>query len=213
MAVHWITVEDAAELLRVTGLPRNPRTIRRYCTRGDLECNKTENALHQPQYFISKASVETYIEQQWTLLAGRPGLSGQVQTAPDTEVREDDHSNSNSVGDAGAVEFGHDRTGPDRPTPVRSSRNGELVEQLETRLKDKDVEIAFLRGELLHRRTTDTALHDVIAAFRANAEAQRLAAGPGSAGQVMHAQKPAQPTGSQQVVHEVDDFPPQGLAA
>lgn len=53
-----------------------------------------------------------------------------------------------------------------------------MVDQLEARIKDKDTEIAFLRGELLHRRATDTALHDVIAAFRANAEAHRLNAAP-----------------------------------
>jgi ABC-type molybdate transport system substrate-binding protein len=71
---------------------------------------------------------------------------------------------------------GDDRTLPDESGLSRTVNNGVLADQLEQRLHDKDEEIAFLRGELLHRRTTDSALHDVIAAFRANAETQRIAA-------------------------------------
>jgi hypothetical protein len=61
--INWITVQDASLLFTEAGLPRNKRSIRRYCERGDLECKKTENALHQPQYFIDAASVVAYIEQ------------------------------------------------------------------------------------------------------------------------------------------------------
>ena len=70
------------------------------------------------------------------------------------------------------------RSQPGQSGQGRVSPRGDLVDQLQARLEDKDAEISFLRGELMHRRTTDTALHDVILAFRANAEAQRLAAAP-----------------------------------
>lgn len=186
--------------------------------RGDLECQKTENALHQPQYFISKASVETYIEQQLTLLAGRPDPSGQSHAEPDMSgqslkgkiasdvvvfgpdrtghVRSDqdvsdivaakdesDEAHFSHASLSGHVQTNPDRTGHDRTEAHGTWRTpdvsgGAIVDQLEARIKDKDEEIAFLRSELLHRRTTDTALHDVIAAFRTNAETQRLAAAP-----------------------------------
>ena len=74
------------------------------------------------------------------------------------------------------------------------SPRGDLVDQLQARLEDKDAEISFLRDELMHRRTTDSALHDVILAFRANAEAQRIAAAPNqSEGQgTTHRESPMQ---------------------
>ncbi len=174
--IRWITVLDASHLFTEAGLPRNKRSIRRYCERGDLDCKKTENAMHQPQYFIDAASVEAYIGQQRTLMSSTTDTSSPVQTEPD-----------NARQDHGLVAGGHDdadrqnRSGDDRTLPDESG-SGQTVsksvlsDQLEARLRDKDEEIAFLRGELLHRRTTDTALHDVIAAFRANAETQRIAA-------------------------------------
>jgi len=74
--IHWITVQDASLLFTEAGFPRNERSIRRYCERGDLECKKTENALHQPQYFIDDASVTAYIDQQRTLMHSVTDSSG-----------------------------------------------------------------------------------------------------------------------------------------
>jgi hypothetical protein len=174
--VLWITVQDATLLFSEAGIPRNKRSVRRYCERGDLECKKTENALHQPQYFIDAASVAAYIEQQRTLMSSSADVSGAVLIAPDNAG----HDHGLDAGGQDIVDMqnpsGDDRTLPDRSSLSRTINNGVLADQLEQRLRDKDEEIAFLRGELLHRRTTDTALHDVIAAFRANAETQRIAA-------------------------------------
>ena len=174
--INWITVQDASLLFTEAGLPRNKRSIRRYCERGDLECKKAENTLHQPQYFIDMASVVAYIDQQRTLMSSSADTSGAVLTEPDNAGL--DHGL-----DAGRQHFvgtqnlsGDDRTLPDESGHRRTINNDVLADQLEQRLHDKDEEIAFLRGELLHRRTTDSALHDVIAAFRANAETQRIAA-------------------------------------
>jgi hypothetical protein len=176
MAVHWITVQDASLLFTDAGLPRNKRSIRRYCERGDLECKKTENALHQPQYFIDAASVEAYIGQQRTLMASVTDASGVVLTEPDSAGLDHGLDVGGQDGEDRQILSGDDRTAPGVSGLGRTINNGVLADQLEQRLRDKDEEIAFLRGELLHRRTTDTALHDVIAAFRANAETQRIAA-------------------------------------
>ena len=174
--IHWITVQDASLLFTEAGLPRNKRSIRRYCERGDLECKKTENALHQPQYFIDAASVVAYIGQQRTLMTSSADVSGSVLTEPDNAGH--DHGLRDNRQDMTSTETqsGDDRTLPDASGQSRTINDGVLADQLEQRLRDKDEEIAFLRGELLHRRTTDSALHDVIAAFRANAETQRIAA-------------------------------------
>ena len=171
---RWLSITDVGQLLADHGFPRNHRTIRRYCARGDLLCQKTENALHQPQYFVDAASVQTYIDQQRTLLTAIGHLTGVDRTEPDmsTDARaegEEEHHAKPDAETSGSVRFG-----PDVPVSGAASFSDQVVEQLHARLADKDEEIRFLRSELQHRRTTDSALHDVIAAFRANAEAQRL---------------------------------------
>ena len=62
--------------------------------------------------------------------------------------------------------------GSDQPELVQSGSNrGDLFEaQLREQLKDAKEQIAFLREELKHRRSTDEALANVIEAFRLNAE-------------------------------------------
>ena len=129
---------EAARQLVAAGLPRNKRTIRRYCERGDLDCRKTENALHQPQYFIDPKSVETYIAQQRTLLSSHPVASGLVRAEPD-ETEASPHT-----ADAVPVAMNNrDTSEPDRTEPVvpghtRSAANPELLQQLAARLEDKD---------------------------------------------------------------------------
>lgn len=177
-AEEWLSVQQAKDHLLNEGLPRNERTVRRYCMRGDLDCRKTENALHQPQYFINKASVETYIAQQKTLMAAGSGNAGHARTVPEDAGQLFESSVTQHRGDHSEHLSGQSRVVPDRAGYNRTAPAGEFVDQLQARLKDKDEEILFLRSELLHRRTTDSALHDVIAAFRANAEAQRIAAAP-----------------------------------
>jgi hypothetical protein len=180
VVTNWITVQQASLLFTEAGLPRNKRSIRRYCERGDLECKKTENALHQPQYFIDATSVVAYIEQQRTLMSSSADASGAVLTEPDSAGH--GHGLDDCGQDVADTQnlSGDDRTLPDESGQSRTINNDILADQLVQRLHDKDEEIAFLRGELLHRRTTDSALHDVIAAFRANAETQRIAASQNS---------------------------------
>lgn len=173
--IAWMTLSKVAARLADADLPRNRRTLRRYCERGDLDCRKTENALHQPQYFVDAASVETYIAQQKALLSASAGMPGRDRTGPDEAAPE---ISSSAVIETIADMTGSVRTSPDDAGLTRPGVSGELLEQLRERLADKDEEIKFLRSELQHRQTTDSALHDVIAAFRANAEAQRLAAAP-----------------------------------
>ena len=189
----WISVPDVAQRLSTAGLPRNKRTIRRYCERGDLECRKTENALHQPQYFIDPRSVEVYIAQQKSLMTTSPDQSGLVRSAPNETGLEYQGEGGGGQADFVAMSTGSVRSQPGPSGQNRISPRGDLVDQLQARLEDKDAEINFLRGELMHRRTTDTALHDVILAFRANAEAQRLAAAPNPEGQgTTHREPPPQ---------------------
>ena len=188
-----ISVSEVARLLSEAGLPRNKRTIRRYCERGDLECRKTENALHQPQYFIDPKSVEVYIAQQKSLMTASPDQSGLVRSATDEAGLEHQSESGDGQVELGAMSAGSVRSLPGPSGQGRVSPRGDLVDQLQARIEDKDAEIGFLRSELLHRCTTDTALHDVIAAFRANAEAQRLAAAPNHEGQgTTHREPPLQ---------------------
>ena len=192
----WLSVPKVAHIFLVAGMPRNKRTIRRYCERGDLDCRKSENALHQPQYFIDPQSVETYIAQQRSLPASDPAMSGLSRTEPVTAGHDHIDPATSSRADKHAGASGQSRTEPDMSGQGRAPASDALIEQLSERLREKDGEIAFLRGELTHRRTTDTALHDVIAAFRMNAEAQRLAAG---------ASPERREQGASQIIHNAGD--------
>ncbi len=73
----WVTIKEAALTFADHGLPRNERSVRRYCKRGDIECTKTENQQHQPQWWISQPSLMLFIEQELS-------LPGQDRPEPDT---------------------------------------------------------------------------------------------------------------------------------
>ena len=107
-----ISVSEVARLLSEAGLPRNKRTIRRYCERGDLECRKTENALHQPQYFIDPKSVEVYIAQQKSLMTASPDQSGLVRSATDEAGLEHQSESGDGQVELGAMSAGSVRSLP-----------------------------------------------------------------------------------------------------
>jgi hypothetical protein len=135
---HWVSVRKASHLLAQAAMPRNKRTIRRYCERGELECQKTENALHQPQYFINPASITEYIEQQKTLSGFSPDTSGHTQTEPDTSGQD-----LIDISSAFRTEDQPDTSGRDRTRPD----DKDMIEFLKGQVIEKDKQI----GALLER--------------------------------------------------------------
>ncbi len=71
---YSLTLDDTARLFQEAGLPRNIRSLQRYCSAGRLDCIKEETATGLA-YFVDPASVERAITQ----LAQLHGITDEVR--------------------------------------------------------------------------------------------------------------------------------------
>src|ERR1700728_4820979 len=55
-----LTIDEALERYARAGLPRTPRSVQRYCAKGDLDCRRIETQFGE-KYLISPASVDKHI--------------------------------------------------------------------------------------------------------------------------------------------------------
>jgi hypothetical protein len=69
-----LTLDDVSRLFDEAGLPRNVRTLQRYCAAGRLDCIKEETATGLA-YFVDAVSVERAVKQ----LAQLHGLTDEVR--------------------------------------------------------------------------------------------------------------------------------------
>lgn len=77
-----LTLEETAERFEAAGLPRNIRSLQRYCAAGRLDCIK-EETITGLAYFVDPASVEKAITQ----LAQLHGITDEVRhSASSTET-------------------------------------------------------------------------------------------------------------------------------
>jgi hypothetical protein len=68
-----LTIDEALERYSRAGLPRTPRSIQRYCAKGDLDCRRIETQFGE-KYLISPASIDkhiAYIEEVRPVATGR----------------------------------------------------------------------------------------------------------------------------------------------
>jgi hypothetical protein len=127
-----LTIDDALERYARAGLPRTPRSVQRYCAKGHLDCRRIETQFSE-KYLISPSSVDkhiAYIEEVRPVATSRD-LSRQATTTVVLEESDDEQRPRVA-------------TSRDLSRPVAT----EYVQQLETRLGEKDGEIAFLRTEV-----------------------------------------------------------------
>jgi hypothetical protein len=75
-----LTLDDVSRLFDEAGLPRNVRTLQRYCAAGRLDCIKEETATGLA-YFVDPVSVERAIKQ----LAQLHGLTDEVRRSATSE--------------------------------------------------------------------------------------------------------------------------------
>ena len=71
---YSLSLEDVSRLFAVAGLPRNNRSLQRYCAAGRLDCIKEETASGLA-YFVDPVSVDRAIKQ----LAQLHGLTDEVR--------------------------------------------------------------------------------------------------------------------------------------
>lgn len=78
---YSLSIEDALARYEAAGVPRTPRSIQRYCAKGDLECHRVETPFGV-KFLITPASVDRHIAyiNEVRLVATSRGMSRQVAT-------------------------------------------------------------------------------------------------------------------------------------
>lgn len=88
-----VSVEQVSNLFAEAGVPRSPRTIRRYCQRGVLTCTRIDTDNNQEQYLIERESIDRRIDELRQVYAGlegvrsEPAMSGLDRPRPDMASR------------------------------------------------------------------------------------------------------------------------------
>jgi hypothetical protein len=164
MSGYTLTVEEVAELFAEAGVPRNPRSIRRFCQNDELDCMTIETPT-SARYLVRKTSVEKLIKQkqqalQFSESRTAPAMTGHSRIDPDMS--------------------GHNHTPQPQPEPPRETDDRAdvgTVKRLEDELvnlridnRAKEQVITMLRDE---RREMQTQLNDV--SYRLGAAETRVA--------------------------------------
>jgi len=138
---YTLTIEEVAELFAEAGVPRNPRSIRRFCHNGELDCTTIETPT-SARYLVSKTSAEKLIKQKQQVLRisesrSSPALSGYDRSEPDVS--------------------GHDRSAPSEP---QSPHDAQEPAEHTTATKRLEDEIANLRIDNRAKEQVITMLRD-----------------------------------------------------
>lgn len=130
------------------GIGMSRRQIMRHCKAGTFDAQKLPAVNNVEEWFIAPASVDKGIADIRTLQA--------LRSRRDATRR--DMSDSTPLDTADHDTPGHDATRRDMSQPAIQDDRGETqsdtsryVQQLETRIQEKNEVIGMLRGELVHR--------------------------------------------------------------
>lgn len=99
---YSLSIEEAADRYAHAGHPRTPRSIQRYCARGDLDCRKIETTFGS-RYLIAAYSVARHIAQ----IEEVTQATGRAETRPVAEP---------VAASFGSATANQPATGADRPT-------------------------------------------------------------------------------------------------
>src|SRR6202158_4182844 len=58
-----LTVEEAVSRYAQLGHPRNPRSIRRFCQQGTIECRKVRTSNFSELYLIDPSSIDQHVKE------------------------------------------------------------------------------------------------------------------------------------------------------
>jgi hypothetical protein len=124
-----LTLDDVSRLFDEAGLPRNVRTLQRYCAAGRLDCIKEETATGLA-YFVDPISVERAIKQ----LAQLHGLTDEVrhtatsEETPHTVAHDAEPSPTLDTPRASAADRGSDaEIIPERQSAPEPDKSGLVV--------------------------------------------------------------------------------------
>jgi hypothetical protein len=197
----WLTVSDAVIRCTERGLPRTPKTIRKWAARSHVSPDNADISVRREdtengfRWSIQVASLDRKIDEELEFEARKSGepdgtgvnVSEPVPVQDTAQILTEPASNTSEPVQTG-----------DHETEQASG----IEKELRAQLKHTQEEVGFLREELKHRRKTDEALGSVIEAFRLNSETtkakmlevQSEPERPGWAGKPRH-----------DIVHNVED--------
>lgn len=150
---YSLSLDDVSHLFDEAGLPRNVRTLQRYCAAGRLDCIKEETASGLA-YFVDPVSVERAIKQ----LAQLHGLTDEVRHGAATGVvshHVEQEPEPLALADAprpGAADRGivteHIPERPSAPEPDMSGLVARLEKENSTLREERDDERRFYRQQI-----------------------------------------------------------------
>lgn len=165
----WLTVSDAVIRCTERGLPRTPKTIRKWAARSHLSPDNADISVRREdtengfRWSIEATSLDRKIDEELEFEARKSGeldgtgahVSEPVPAQDTTQILAEPKPNPSAPVQMGVHE---------------TVLVGAVEEELRTQLMHTQEEVLFLRDELKHRRKTDEALGSVIEAFRLNSE-------------------------------------------
>ena len=168
----WLTVSEAVLRCIDLGLPRTPKTIRKWAARSHLA---PENA------DISVRREDTENGFRWSVEA--TSLDRKIYEELEFEARKSSEQERTSANISKPVPLRNSAENLSEPAPnlsepvltgdhAKGTVKG-VEDELRAQLKHTQEEVLFLRDELKHRRKTDEALGSVIEAFRLNSETSK----------------------------------------
>ena len=154
-----LPLDEVSRIFEEAGLPRNTRTLQRYCAAGRLDCIKEETATGLA-YFVDPDSVERAIKQ----LAQLHGLTDEVRHS--ASMLDMSHSVAPEIepihvpdtARVSAVERDNDSfAAPERPTPAQPD-TARIVVLLEEANASQREQIEFFRKQIDVKDTQIAAL-------------------------------------------------------
>jgi len=149
--LHTVTLKELEAKIIQAGILMSRRQIMRHCKAGTFDAQKFPATNNVEEWFIAPASVDKGIADIRTLQAHRSRRDWSRRDMSDSDE-------PGTVLKTDADMSGHVATRPDVPQQQNQdnredagSDTSRYVQQLETRIDEKDVVIGMLRGELAHR--------------------------------------------------------------
>jgi len=148
----WLTIKAASLLFTEQKLPRNERSIRRYCLKNKLDCKQIENDNRQFEHRVRRGSLIEFIKEHKTLAA----TSGHVRTGPGI-AEHDRVAIQTQSGDHGHPDnAGHGSPSVSEPVLInllkeqldRKDKQIETLNKTVTSMVDRDRETNILIGRM-----------------------------------------------------------------
>jgi hypothetical protein len=149
--VHTMTLKELEAKIAEAGIVMSRRQITRHCKSGTFEAQKLPAVNNVEEWYIAPGSVEKGIADIKSLQALRARRDATRLDMTSTDQPEMPNKSDTDTSGHGATR--QDTTSQQNKAegPATEPDTSRYVEQLETRIKEKDDIIGMLRGELTHR--------------------------------------------------------------